>query len=511
MSISALTAISMARPGIEARGRVASANEIEAMVRKEFGFSRRWLASWGALNGVPLLKRLPGVHYATTPREFLKHLHSNIEASGIKQKFAIDTSIRYDPESPQLKIPYDPAVDLGVVAVTKLLKETRIDPREIGGLFVACTTANSGDPPVAELIVSKLIRDGIVKKDHVERKSPDSLIGWDTMTYVKGCVGWIQLMEEIEKEMQSNSWKGEKNKPIIGLAIAANGMHMNGANPHEIIAYGDGSAAGLFVPREDNSGPLVFGKLVSVLSEAHRVVHPFKEPKLKWFERIQQHFTSNYMASKKAAHIISEKIPEYLDTFLEQNGLDFDAFEHIIISQTSKGILDKTIIKLAESFIARQGLGLDSNKIRPELKRTLDEVFSLISVDTSTFKGRNLLCNYFMKLIETNHGESFLSSLTPNEAKLYNFMDLLFKSIYRVYDRHGYTGVASIPMAIAQGIEDGDIALDHPMLMVGSGLGINVQGIMSPQPSYKRDRTDPIINAREAELSPKDKEASLAF
>lgn len=489
MSISALKAITMVRPGIEGRGKVGNVKDIEATILRELGFLRRRIGTLGVLKKVPLINRLGIVSTGAALREFIKTIGENIEASGIKQKFIYDHSIIYDPDYKREKILYDPAVDFGAVSVKRLLEQTKIDPREIGGLYVASTTFNSTDPPLADRIVSKLIRDGVVKKEDVEiNGNGDS--GWSTKTIVEGCTGWVRLVDHIERDMQLKQLQGKKNKYSLGLAVAANSMHIGGNNPHEIIAYGDGAAGGLFIPLKDNSGPFIIGPLRHLISKADLVIHPFKDPrdnKLKG--KISRFFSSNYVESKKVAQIIAEQVPQYLDEFLQEEEFQINDVDHIIISQTSKGILDRTIVTLAEKYIERQKLNLNRNNIRDVLKHIIDVYCKGLGLEFEK-KKKSILCNYILRIIETNQSEKIYEYLNNDEKALFDYIKLLYDSIYRVYDKHGYTGVASIPMAIAQGVEDKVIELNHPMLWLGSGLGIKVQGVLSVDPSYKKKKPD---------------------
>ncbi len=480
MSISALKAITMVRPGIEVRGKVINANNIESIIIQQLGLTRRIIASLGALTSkVPLLNKLGIVEVGTNLRRFIKSIGENIDVSGIKQKFIYDHSIVYDPDCKSEKILYDPAVDLGAVAVKRLLEQTKIHPKEIGELYVASTTFNSADPPLSDRIVAKLIRDGVLKKNDVE-KSSNGNAGWATKTIVEGCTGWIRLVETIENDMQLKQFQGRVNKYAIGLAIGANSIHVKGNNPHELLAYGDGAAGGLFIPQKDNSGPFTIGPLRHLMSQADLVIHPFMETSNRSLkERIREYFSSNYIASRKVAKIIAENVPEYLDTVLKENELQIDELDLIIISQTSKGILDKTVITLAEKFIERQNLALKPNIIREELKTIIENYYGNLEKEFEK-KKKSILCNYFLKTLELNSQENKIYQfLNSDEKKLFDFMMLLYSTVYRVYEKHGYTGVASIPMAIAQGVEDKVIELDDPMIWLGSGVGIKVQSVLS--------------------------------
>ncbi len=471
----------MVRPGIEVRGKVANQADIQRAVIQEMGLARRLLAKAGVLNKVPLINRFPPVQYADVLRAFLRALPDNIEASGVKQKFVVDHTIQFDPDFSSQYVPYDPAVDLGASAVAKLLKEASIDPKEVGSLYVACTTFNSADPPLADRILSKLVRDKFVQLKDVMWNGESVDIGWVTHNIVEGCVGWIKLVEMIEHDMQLNELNGKQNKYAIGVAIAANSIHMQGNNPHEIIAYGDGAAAALFAPSPDNSGPFIIGVPKKLVSEADRVIHPFREPsQLSLRQKIGNYFNSNYVPSRKIAHIISEEVPEYLTYLLESNDCKVSDLEQIIISQTSKGVLDKTIIRVSERYLQKEKIQLNPNEIRPDLKDLIDTYCEGVGeIANSSSKKKSILCNYFLKVISEGKDEKVCTFMRAEERKLFDFMRVLYDSICRVYDRHGYTGVASIPMAIAQGVEDRKIKLaGDNMVQLGSGLGVNLQGLL---------------------------------
>lgn len=482
MSISALKAITMARPGIEARGTVVGPRDIENTIIRGLGFQRRLISKLGLLKRVPLINRLGLVKASSALREFIKGIQDNIEASGIKQGFVCDHSLIYDPDCKLRKIPYDPAVDLGSVAIKRLLDQTKIDPKEIGALYVACTSFNSADPPLGDRILAKLIRDGVIKEKDFEANGTNGNSPWVTKTIAEGCVGWIRLVEEVERDMQLKQLQGGVNKYALGVAIAVNSIHINGINPHEIIAYKDGAAAGLFIPRKDNSGPFIIGPLKQLPNHADLVVHPFKVPRALAS-------VSNYVDSRKVAKIIAENVPEYLEKFLEERDFQVTDLDHIIISQTSKGILDRTVIELSETFIKKQNLNLKPNQIREVLKKLIEIRFGDLEKEFET-KKRSILSNYFLRVVETNQGAKIYEYLNNDERKLFDFMMVLYNSIYRVYDKHSYTGVASIPMALAQGVEDKVIELNHPMLWLGSGLGIKFQGLLSVDPNYQKLKAD---------------------
>ena len=305
MSISALRAITMARPGIETRGQIVDSRATEERILREVGLVRRL---YGRLPDVKSVERLvtligqssllrdlglerllpgkprtpedkkeptladrlnglilPPFEVANHYGDFLDDLPRYIAESGVREGYIFDTSIKYDPDYRTQKIPYDPAVDLGATAVRRLLTETKIDARDIAGLYVACTTFNTADPPIGDRILTKLVRDKNLPKEHVESDVKRGKPGWFTKTIPEGCVGWVRLVDEIERDMELNSHHGQKNKYVIGVAVGANSIHLTGKNPHEIISYRDGAAAGLFIPKDDNSGPFIVGPKVKVI------------------------------------------------------------------------------------------------------------------------------------------------------------------------------------------------------------------------------------------------------
>ncbi len=215
------------------------------------------------------------------------------------------------------------------------------------------------------------------------------------------------------------------------------------------------------------------------MAEADKVVHPFKKfDKLSALERIKRYFTplTNYGGSKRVAKNIADKCPDYLWKLSNNNNSSIYDFDHVILSQTSKGVIDRIEFGLAEKI--REELKLNPN-IRLELKAAIDEIGG-----ESTYalnKEKHLLTTNLFRIIENDNWAKLnvYKSMTQDEIELMHFMVFLHQSLYRTYDQHSYTGVASIPMAIAQGVIDKKIDLEYDKIaMVASGLGGKMQGAL---------------------------------
>lgn len=429
-----------------------------SLVQKELEIAYRWLK--------PRLEAAKGM------RKFVSNLPEAIDDSGFVEKFIVDQSSREDP-----------ALELGVAAVKKLLKDTDIDPADIGYLYVACTSARMQDPPLSNRILWRLVRDRIVPKEVAECNGSGD-IGWIPDDLGRGCVGWVRVAQRIEREMLLNHFLGVKNKAAIAVAIGVNSMHMVGNNPHEIITYGDGAGAGLFELNDDNLSAFLSSAIRTKLSDADRVLHPYPgtvpEPD-SIQEMIGRYFASNFISSTKVAKTLSEEVPVLLSSLLEKNGLTLDALDHVVISQTSSSVLDIITVRLGADFIKREKLNLKVEEIRPELRRLIEDHFPKSKeINKSERKRKFALCNYFLKVIESKRDEEVIfDALKEDEQKLFIFLMELYYKIPRYYSKHGYTGVASIPMAIAQGVEEKKIDLSHPMAWIGTGLGINIEGALS--------------------------------
>ena len=494
MPVSKIVLTSLVRPGIEARGFVANSKDIESTVLKELGFRK-------------IVRFLP-TKKASELRRSLKELSKHIETAGIKQKFVVDTSIEFDTDYKDCKIAYDPVVDLSVVAIKKLLQENKIDPSDIGSFYLASTTANAYDPPPSSRVLSKLVRDKIVPKKVIEGTNG---LGWKPKMITEGCVGSMRALEEIANDFTNSSNIADlikaihknENKPLedlkefitnhstdssksnnskyaLAVFTAANSIHMDASNPHEIINYGDGSAAFLIKQMDDDTGNIVVGEEEIDMREADKVVHEFKKfDKLSWFQKIKRYFAphTNILASKMVAQNIAMRTPKYLSSLASDNGVNIYDFNHIVLSQTSKGVIDRVELALAEKI--REDLKIPPN-VRPELKAAID----IVADDSSYILTRDkdsLVTNLF-RIIENSHKADLYTRMTKNnmtkdETTLLQLMVLLDRAMFRSYDMHSYTGVASIPMAIAQGVMDKKIDLEKDNIaMVSSGLGGKMLG-----------------------------------
>ncbi len=488
MRVAKLVETSIARPGIETRGKVVGPKAIARTIREQLG-ARKALTllppvsdDWekGPLKYFKWLVKL--LQNGSRMREALNKLPEHIELSGIKSKFIVDRSLEFDPDCPNERIPYDPVTDMSAAAVKRLLQETQIEPSQIGSFYLATTTPNSFDPPPAVRVLAKLIRDKAIPRKVVEGDGRRN--GWKTRGVNEGCVGSVIALENIEQDMELRALS-DPNDHRYALAVfaAANSIHMKPESPHEIINYGDGAAAMLFMCTENDSGNITIADEKHDMKEVDKVVHQLKPfNRYSIYEKFLRYFspTSNYGASKRVAKNIADRCPDYLLSLAADNGFNVWDFDHLVLSQTSKGVVDRVEFGVAEKI--RASLGLNPN-IRPELKAHIEEM-----ADESSFtllKEKDLLTTNLFRIIENDRWTELLPAMSRDEVELMNYMILLHQSVVRTYPTHSYTGVSSIPMAIAQGVMDKTIDLRNDSIaMVSSGLCGRMKGAIISNSSF---------------------------
>ena len=417
------------------------------------------------------------VQYFLKFKKSMDELPQRIEASGIKEKYVVEQTPPQDEDIQSGKKHYDPAGELGALAVGKIISHLRasgIPLKEVGMLYVACSTSYCNDPPIDGYILNRLVRDGIVTQDEVS--------DWKIDVITKGCIGWVSLVNRLASEMCSPSW-GKNKKYAIGCAVGVNSIYLDGVNPHEIIAYGDGGAAALFSLEENGAGKITFDELKRYEIRDSQVAHPVIKTVTGGLTHRIKHslgLDTNYFASKKTALAIAKHSPGQFAKLVNDSENDIGSFDHIVASQTSKSVIDDIILGLLE--IKRNELGISSN-IRPEFDHSL-EAYRDGFAFREKMRVTNLCENLFSLFEKYKHDKKALEQiqekLNKDEQKLWSCMIHLDKIVVRSYTHHAYTGVASIPMAIAEFLELGIIDLNKDSIaMLGSGLvdgGINVQG-----------------------------------
>ena len=366
-------------------------------------------------------------------REFIKKLPYYIQISGIKEKYTLDNSSKQDP-----------LLDMGVYLVKKLMADNGLNADQIDALYVSTTTSRANDTEIATRLQEKLWL--------MDNKSfPRTVIEkWKTKVIPEGCVGSINMMEEIE-----NATSTGEIKTVIALSLANNSIHMKGNNPHEIITYADGGGGMLIISTNNAPGTISVSPLKKNLRHATAVTHNMKEAKGKGLrERIESYFTSNILDSKKIALDISNRVPSYTLELMNSNQTKVNDFNHIFFSQTSANVIKRIEITIAEDY--GKSIGVQNPQ-----------------------KGSEGIYDYFYKLVDSGKpiDTAIYQALPDNERNLLEFMILLHDTVVRVYQIHGYTGVASIPMALAHYVEEGlfDLEKDNA-LFVASGMGGKIQG-----------------------------------
>ncbi|OGI18744.1 MAG: hypothetical protein A3B68_03635 [Candidatus Melainabacteria bacterium RIFCSPHIGHO2_02_FULL_34_12] len=366
--------------------------------------------------------------------DFIKRLPEYIEIAGIREKYTVDNSSKHDPLE-----------DMGVYLIKKLIEENGLDVDQVDALYVATTTSRANDPPITSRILSRL------SNENRGKYPAEVLEKWKTKVIAEGCVGSVKALDEIERDMFL-----KKANVAIVLYLANNSMHMKGNNPHEIINYGDGGAGMLIVSSDDSSGPLVFGTENFKLTQAAAVTHNMKRPEnISLWARVLEHFHSNVVSSKKVAKDISNRVPPYMLELMKSSRTSINDYNHIFLSQTSAGVVKRIELAIAEDY------------------------GTSIGIERLTRKGSENIYDYFYKLVDSGKqvDSDIYEALNDTERNLLEFMMLLHDTVVRVYQIHGYTGVASIPMALAHYVKEGLVDLDKDnLLLVASGLGGKIQG-----------------------------------
>ena len=305
----------------------------------------------------PVLKKLRRpVQYLTDKlsslidyKSGLINLRSYIEASGIKRRFMVDHTARRDERTNVQGLVFDRAVDLGAAAVCKLIGQLRkegIDLRDVAALRVACSTANCNDPTVGENIKDRLIALGIVSHDEVK--------DWDTKGTEDSCTAWVSAIEDVTGNFNINSYPEKKYAVVVAVGVYT--RHFKGKHPHHTVAYNDRAAAGVFKFQEDSNGRIILATTRKIFDPTKsKPKHEDREPeeprlwKRAW-NSIKNEFdlTSSHRASKNVATTIYKEAPKYLYEMLEDEKLDLLDFDFIVFSQTSRGVLEKEELGIAE-------------------------------------------------------------------------------------------------------------------------------------------------------------------
>ncbi|MBI2996321.1 MAG: hypothetical protein HYY52_06395 [Candidatus Melainabacteria bacterium] len=481
MSVISIRSVTKVLPSCDVPGQCIDRGQLAQMVKDSLGV-RSYLRFLPTKGG----KRF---------RELYKELPENININGPKQKFIVKSNA---PGSSS-KQHYDPAVELGVAALRKLVTGKKVDLEQVDSLYVASTTARAGDPTLSKRILSKLQKEGITSKN--KDISREILEGWHNETISEGCVGWLKTLERANDRMELG-----KSKTAIILAIAVNSIYRDPRKFYEQINYADGCAATVVSKEEEPQGKICFAKERNIIDEEDRVVHNYSNPPDETnLDKIYKLFTldiNGYLRSKEIAKLIAEHCAEYtLSELLENLPVSINSLDHLFFPQINNGFLDKIEINIFLHI--RDEIGLTKD-IRSELKPLIDNYCK----DLINTKKVDIIepCRCFFNVIKAREkdlrGEKeflfnqFYKSLTDKEKDLFDFMSHFHKINFLSYDEFGYTGVASIPLGIAHAKENTNFDLHlSPYGIVSATLGINICGAVgNPFEAYSRKPFLDLIN-----------------
>ena len=453
------------------------------------------------------------------PLKVLSHLPgpAKVMMDGIVQNAP---QVRYMAKHTDSKT-HDPALPMIRTAVEMLFSEQKPDgsgtytPDDFDALIISGGPFRAGDPSPMLRVMSELDSHGVISERMMSGKMPHSE-PWYVDVLSEGCVSWIKALRRVEDLISSG-----KIKSAIVVNFGMPSGYIDDHRLYELSNHADGASA-CAIQGEEESSQIVFGekrKILKISDEGNGnresrskrngkptagkseiVFHNFNPPGLSLIEQFSfspATCLEKLDDSQNSSDFIASQCAKSLIQMSEQRGIPLDQFDAILLPQVSETFLDKVETFLATDFRKKLSLKLH---IRDDLRGIVQAYCpSFDEYQKTTNKPKQEICRNFCEVIKQSEkpnssGElyqRFLSQLTADELRLFNYMRDIHSKNFRTYQEAGYTTSNSIPGGLALGVQNGKFGLGSEIAIASGSLGYSFDSLTMNVPLAQTTTVDP--------------------